>query len=77
MLANKRVAILGDTVVNDAKIASYGATLNIETGELSLTSRNIDAEACKIHKNIVRADRAEFEDYAYMVQDALVPSKTN
>ena len=71
MLSNQRITIVADTVVDEVKIATYGAILNVETGELSLTNRNIDNEACKVHKDIVRADRAEFEDFAYMIQDNL------
>ena len=71
MLSNQRITIVADTVVDEVKIATYGAILNVETGELSLTNRNIDNEACKVHKDIIRADRAEFEDFAYMIQDNL------
>lgn len=74
MMTNQRITIVADTVIDDVKIATYGAILNVDTGELSLTARNIDNEACKTHKEIVRAERAEFEDFAYMVQDKLVPS---
>ena len=73
-MANKRLTIVADTVVDDVKIATYGAVLDVETGELALTNRHIDNEACKIHKDIVRADRTEFEDFAYMIQDMLKTS---
>ena len=73
MLNNQRITIVADTVVDEVKIATYGAILNVETGELSLTNRNIDNDACKVHKDVVRADRAEFEDFAYMIQDTLKP----
>ena len=71
MLNNHRLTIVADTVVDEAKIATYGAVLNIETGEMSLTNRHIDNDLCKIHRETVRADQAEFEDFAYRVQDAL------
>ena len=71
MVTNKRISIVGDSIVNEEKIAAFGAVLNPETMELSMTSRYIDKEACKTHKDIVRADQAEFEDYAYMLQDQL------
>lgn len=71
MLNNHRITIVADTVVDDVKIASYGAILNVDNGELSLTNRHVDNEACKTYKEIVRADRSEFEDFAYMVQDSL------
>lgn len=73
MLSNHRLTIVADTVIDDVKIASYGAILNLDTNELSLTNRHIDNEACKTHKEIVRADRTEFEDFAYMIQDTLPP----
>ena len=74
MLNNKRMTIVADTVVDEVKIATYGATLDIMTGELFLTSRNVDNEACKVNKDIVRSDRAEFEDFAYMLQDMVKPA---
>ena len=69
MLNNKRITIVADTVIDEVKIATYGAILDVVTGELSLTARNVDADAAKAHKDLVRADRAEFEDFAYMIQD--------
>lgn len=75
MLNNKRMTIVADTVIDDTKIATYGAILDLVTGELSLTARNIDNEACKVNKDIVRADRAEFEDFAYMMQDMVKPAE--
>lgn len=71
MVSNKRLTIVAETILDDAKIAAYGAVLNLENMELSLTSRYLDKEACKVNKEIVRADQAEFEDYAYLIQDQL------
>ena len=71
MLSSTRITIMSDVIVDEVKIASFGAILNAETNDLSLTTRHIDKEACKIHKDIVRADQAEFEDYAYALQDQL------
>lgn len=77
MLNNKRMTIVADTVVDESKIATYGAILDLITGELSLTARNIDNAACKTHKDIVRADRNEFEDFAYAMQDAAALATVN
>lgn len=71
MMNNKRLTIMADTIIDENKIATYGAILNMDTGELSFSARNIDNEACKIHKDVVRKDRAEFEDMAYVLQDML------
>lgn len=70
-MLSKKIIITGNTVVDEVEIASYSAVLNTNDMDLSLISRYVDKEACKIHKDIVRADQAEFEDYAYYLQDML------
>lgn len=70
-MLSKKIIITGNTVVDEVEIASYSAVLNTNDMDLSLISRYVDKEACKIHKDIVRADQAEFEDYAYSLQDML------
>ena len=71
MLNGTRLTIVADSVVNDIRIATFGAVLNLEDMELSLTSRHIDKELCKINRDVVRKDQADFEDYAYDLQDRL------
>lgn len=71
MLNNKRLTLVSECVVNDEKIASFGAIMNIDTMELNLTQRYIDKEACKTYKDTVREDQASFEDFAYALQDIL------
>lgn len=71
MLNGTRLTIVADSVVNDTRIATFGAVLNLDDMELSLTSRHIDKELCKINRDIVRKDQADFEDYAYDLQDRL------
>lgn len=71
MLNGTRLTIVADSVVNDIRIATFGAVLNLDDMELSLTSRHIDKELCKINRDIVRKDQADFEDYAYDLQDRL------
>mgnify|MGYP007090217517 CR=1 FL=1 len=71
MLNGTRLTIVADSVVNDVRIATFGAVLNLDDMELSLTSRHIDKEACKTNRDAVRKDQADFEDYAYDLQDRL------
>lgn len=71
MLNGTRLTIVGDSVVNDVRIATFGAVINLEDMELSLTSRHIDKELCKSNRDVVRKDQADFEDYAYDLQDRL------
>lgn len=72
MLSNKRMTLVAETIIDDVKVASYGAILDLSSMDLSFTSRQIDKGACKAYKEVVRADQAEFEDYAYTVQDLLI-----
>ena len=71
MLNGTRLTIVADSVVNDVRIATFGAVLNLEDMELSLTSRHIDKELCKSNRDVVRKDQADFGDYAYDLQDRL------
>lgn len=75
MLTNKRLTIVAETFVDDVKIASYGAILDLDDMDLSFTNQYIDKGACKVHKDIIREDNRAFEDFAYMVQDQLMASK--
>ena len=68
-LNNKRLAIMASTVVNDVKVVEYTAIMNLETGKMNITERRADGELLKEHRDIVREDRAEFENFAYSVQD--------
>ena len=71
MLNGTRLTIVADSVVNDIRIATFGAVLNLDDMELRLTSRHIDKDLCKINRDVVRKDQADFEDYAYDLQDRL------
>lgn len=68
-LNNKRLAIFAATVVNDVKIVEYTAAMDLETGRMNISERRGDCELLKEHRDIVREDRAEFENFAYSVQD--------
>lgn len=71
MLENKRITITGDAIIDGGKIATFGAVLNMDNLELSMTGRYINKDACKLHRDVVNADRMEFEDQAYALQDML------
>lgn len=75
MLDNKRITIVADSFVDGDRIATFGAVLDTNNMELSMTGRYIDKESCKVFKDIVRADQAAFEDYAYELQDLMNTSE--
>lgn len=68
MLSKKKITVSADTYVDDVRIATHAAILDVEENDLSLYCRQIDKAACAEHKDVVRADRAEFEDFAYEMQ---------
>lgn len=70
MLNNKKITMTADSIVDGAKIANFVATYDVDKMKLSFISRNLDDEACKANKEIVRKDRADFEDFAYSLQDS-------
>lgn len=71
MLASMRMTIVADSIVDENRIASFGAVLNLDDMEVSLTNRYIDKEACKTYRDLVRKDQAAFEDMVYDLQDRM------
>lgn len=71
MLSNKKITITSDVVINEERVATFGAVINLDTNEMSLFDRKLHTEACKIHRNEVRANQAEFEDFVYQLQDSM------
>lgn len=75
MLTGKKISITAKTFVNDVEIANHGAVLDVETGDLSFYTRHTDKPACKENREAVRADVAEFEDFAYSVQESVMTAR--
>lgn len=71
MLNGMKITITANTVVDEKVIATHGAMITPEDGDISMYTRHLDKEACKEHRSIVRADSADFEDFAYSVQEKL------
>lgn len=75
---SSKILIENKCVVDGKEIAGFRATFESNDAEnLTLLPYQIDKAACKEHRAVVRADQAEFEDYAYSVQEAIASaSKT-
>lgn len=69
MLNNKTLVLRATTVVNDTKLVEYTAIMSLETGKMNIAERRADGELLKEYRDVVREDRAEFENFAYSVQD--------
>lgn len=67
---SKKITIEGVVVINDTEVASLRAILDTENpNDMTMYETVRDKEAVKANRAAYRADRAEFEDYAYSVQD--------
>lgn len=69
MLTGKKLIFTANTSVNDTDIAKHTASLNLVTNELVMGIQRLDPEACKEHREEVRSDVADFEDFVYDLQE--------
>ena len=76
MLSENKILIENKCVVDGKEIAGFRAMFNTNDPEnMSLLPYQIDKAACKGYRSIVRADQAEFEDYAYSIQEMMAATK--
>lgn len=69
MLSTKRITIEAKTVVDGKDIHGHRAVITADG--VSMLPYQIDKVACKDNRESVRADQAEFEDYAYDLQEKI------
>jgi hypothetical protein len=72
MLKNKRFTLTAQTAVENDVIASHGAVIDPDAGTVQFMCRQVNVSACEEHRDIVRDDRAEFEDFAYEIKNAIM-----
>lgn len=70
MLTERKITIEEKTVVNGKPIALHRAV--IEGEKILFLPHQIDAEACKSERKILREDQAAFEDSAYLAQEKIL-----
>lgn len=71
-----RAMFEGHCTVNDEKIASFIAIINVDRPDhINFTTRYIDEAACKEHRTELRKDEAAFKDYVYAAQDVILVYK--
>lgn len=65
-----KILIEGDCVVDESIIARFVAKIDIaDPTNINFATIKINKELCKEHRDVLRADQANFEDYAYSIQD--------
>lgn len=73
MITNKRITIMADSIINDAKIATHSASLTLGEAKMSMTSQYLDKDACEANLEAVKNDQQDFENYVHSLylDDAL------
>lgn len=70
LTTNQQITLNGHSKINDVAVENYTASFNTDNPTaISINSNIINAELRKENKEQCRADRNEFEDMAYALQD--------
>lgn len=69
----KKITIDGFSMIDGVKVAGFKAEIDsVNPENILLTSWQMDKNAYKENRVAARADEAEFEDYAYSIQDSMI-----
>lgn len=72
LIKKKSTTIEGRSVVDDVEIAGFRASIDSDNpDDMTISVWQSNKSAYKTNRESARADQAEFEDYAYTVQDEL------
>ena len=73
MIANKRIVISADSIINEVTIATHSAVITTNDKKMYMTSQYLDKDACNNNLDAVKADQQTFEDYvhSYYVDESL------
>ena len=69
----QKITITGESIIDGVNVAGFSASINSNNpSDMVLSSWQNNKQACKENRAAVRADQAEFEDFAYAKQDELI-----
>ena len=69
----QKITLEGRSVIDGVEVAGFTATINSEDpNQMRFSSWQINAAMYKENRVAARADEAEFEDFAYTVQDTMI-----
>jgi hypothetical protein len=77
MLDNRKFTLTAEAVVDEKPIAMFGAIIIAETGKIQFTTKHINETACEEYRDIVRVDRAAFEDFVYDLKNDICAMLSN
>ena len=71
-----KMVIEGKCKVEGKEIKGFRAIIDFDNNyEMAMHPYPIDAEGCKVHRKEARKAEAEFEDYAYQIQEDLIAAR--
>ena len=69
----QKITITGESIIDGVNAAGFSASINsTNPADMVLTMWQNNKQVCKDNRAAVRADQAEFEDFAYAKQDELI-----
>lgn len=69
----KKITVTGKTVIDGVEVCGYQAQIDsADPSNMNLTDWQINKDMYKANRQACRAEQAEFEDYAYSLQDELL-----
>lgn len=69
----KKITINGKSIIDNVDVCGYQAQIDeSDPTNMSLSDWQINKQLYKANRVDCRADLAEFEDYAYTIQDKLI-----
>lgn len=72
MLNEKTLTVSANVVIDGKAIARFIGVVDMNEHKVTFADRIVDSSACKEHREVVREDRAAFEDEVYAIQDKLM-----
>lgn len=76
LMKSEKITITGESVVDEKAIAGFQVAIDSNDPEnINFSSWQTDKKACKENRDTVRADQAQFENYAYAKQDEMLAAK--
>lgn len=77
LVKKEKITITGKSIIDGKEVCGYQAQIDSENpSDIALTDWQVDKEMYKANRAACRADQAEFEDYAYTVQDEMLAKVT-
>lgn len=72
----KTINISGSSIINDTEAMVYTASIDSDRPEnMTINYYQTNTNVYKANREACRADQAEFEEYAYKLQDELLGGK--